>query len=133
MNKRLKSFVYAGRGIRAVFASEANMKIHLTIMLLVVIFGFVFQLSAMEWIACVLCFGLVAGMEMINTAIESVVDLVSPEKHPLAAKAKDIAAGAVLVCAIISVVVGVIVFLPKIIDFVICIVNNANHELKIAE
>ena len=116
MKKRLKSFVYAWRGIRAVFSSEANMKIHVTIMLLVVIFGFVFQLSTMEWIACVLCFGLVVGMEMMNTAIENVVDLASPEKHPLAAKAKDIAAGAVLVCAIISVVVGVIIFLPKILN-----------------
>jgi Diacylglycerol kinase len=120
MKKRLKSFVYAGRGIRMVFSSEANMKIHLAIMLLVVIFGFVFQLSAMEWIACVLCFGLVVGMEMMNTAIENVVDLASPEKHPLAEKAKDIAAGAVLICAIISVVVGIIIFLPKIIDLVFC-------------
>jgi len=112
--KRLKSFVYAGRGIRAVFSSEANMKIHLTITLLVVVLGFIFSLSALEWIACILCFGLVIGMEMMNTAIENVVDLASPEKHPLAAKAKDIAAGAVLICAGISVVVGIIIFLPKI-------------------
>ena len=123
MKKRIKSFVYAGRGIRTVFSSEANMKIHLVIMLSVVIFGFIFQLSAMEWIACVLCFGLVVGMEMMNTAIENVVDLASPEKHPLAGKAKDIAAGAVLVCAIISVAVGVIIFLPKIIDFLTCTVR----------
>ena len=120
MNKRLKSFVYAGRGIRAVFVSEANMKIHLIVMLLVIVFGFVFQLSAIEWIACVLCFGLVVGMEMMNTAIENVVDLASLEKHPLAAKAKDIAAGAVLVCAIISVVVGIIIFLPKILNLMFC-------------
>ena len=120
MNKRIKSFIYAGRGIRAAFFSEANMRIHLVIMLLVIAAGFIFRLSALEWITCVLCFGLVVGMEMVNTAIENVVNLASPGQHPLAANAKDIAAGAVLVCAIISVVVGLIVFLPKILNLAFC-------------
>lgn len=69
----------------------------------------------MEWIACLLCMGLVIGTEMINTAIEAVVDLASPQQHPLAAKAKDIAAGAVLIGAILSVIIGIIIFLPKLI------------------
>lgn len=118
MKKRIQSFVYAGRGIWSVFSSEPNMQIHIFISILVLIFGFVFQISATEWMLCLLCMGLVVGMEMINTAIENVVNLVSPDFHPLAGKAKDIAAGAVLICAIISVIVGLIIFLPKVWVFV---------------
>jgi diacylglycerol kinase len=62
---------------------------------------------------CLLCIGLVFGAEMMNTAIENVVDLASPELHPLAGKAKDIAAGAVLICTIVSVVIGLLIFVPK--------------------
>lgn len=114
LEKRIKSFLYAGRGIRMVFGTEANMKIHICIAILVLIAGFTFKISATEWIACILCIGLVVGMEMVNTAIENIVDLVSPNHHPLAGKAKDIAAGAVLICAIISVIVGILVFGSKI-------------------
>lgn len=117
MKKRIRSFVYAGRGIRIVFGSEANMKIHLVIVFLVVIAGFLLKISTIEWIMCLLCFGLVVGSEMINTAIESIVDLVSPGFHPLAGKVKDIAAGAVLICAIISVLIGLLIFIPKIWSF----------------
>ena len=113
MKKRIQSFVYAGRGIRLVFSSEANMKIHIVVASLVVICGFIFQISTPEWIACLLCIGLVFGAEMINTAIEDVVDLASPDHHELAGKAKDIAAGAVLICAIVSVIIGILIFLPK--------------------
>jgi len=114
MEKLLKSFGYAGRGIKLVFGSEQNMKIHIFIAMLVVICGFVFNLNVMEWIVCLLCVGLVFGTEMINTAIENVVDLASPEHHELAGKAKDIAAGAVLICAIISVIIGLLIFAPKL-------------------
>jgi len=112
MKKRIQSFGYAIRGIREVFGTE-NMKIHIGITLLVIICGVVFSISLIEWIFCLLCIGLVIGAEMINTAIENVVDLASPEQHPLAGKAKDIAAGAVLICAIISVVIGLLIFVPK--------------------
>jgi len=113
MKKRIQSFGYAIRGIREVFGTETNMKIHIGITLLVIICGVVFSISLIEWIFCLLCIGLVIGAEMINTAIENVVDLASPEQHPLAGKAKDIAAGAVLICAIISVVIGLLIFVPK--------------------
>ena len=113
MKKRIRSFVYAGRGIRLVFSSEANMKIHIVVATLVVICGFIFNINTTEWIACLLCIGLVFGAEMINTAIEDVVDLASPDHHELAGKAKDIAAGAVLICAIVSVIIGILIFLPK--------------------
>ena len=113
MKKRIRSFVYAGRGIRLVFSSEANMKIHIVVATLVVICGFIFNINTTEWIACLLCIGLVFGAEMINTAIENVVDLASPDHHELAGKAKDIAAGAVLICAIVYVIIGILIFLPK--------------------
>ena len=113
MKKRIQSFGYAFKGIRHVFGTEANMKIHITISVLVIICGIAFAISITEWICCLLCIGLVVGAEMMNTAIENVVDLASPEQHPLAGKAKDIAAGAVLICAIISVVIGMLIFIPK--------------------
>ena len=113
MKKRIQSFGYAFKGIRHVFGTEANMKIHITISVLVIICGFVFAISLTEWICCLLCIGMVVGAEMMNTAIENVVDLASPEQHPLAGNAKDIAAGAVLICAIISVIVGLLIFIPK--------------------
>jgi len=113
MRKRIQSFGYAGRGIRQVFSSEANMKIHILIAIIVIICGFLFKITVSEWIFCLLCIGLVFSAEMINTAIENVVDLASPEHHELAGKAKDIAAGAVLICAIISVIIGLLIFVPK--------------------
>jgi len=113
MKKRLQSFGYAIRGIWEVFSTETNMKIHIIITLLVIISGVLFSISVIEWIFCLLCIGLVVGAEMFNTAIENVVDLASPDLHPLAGKAKDIAAGAVLICALISVIIGLLIFVPK--------------------
>ncbi|MDD2284863.1 MAG: diacylglycerol kinase family protein [Paludibacter sp.] len=116
MKSRIHSFKNAIRGIRMVIRSEKNMQIHLVIAALVVIAGWFFSISTTEWLMCLLCFGLVLGAEIINTAIENLVDLVSPNKHELAGKAKDIAAGAVLVSAIIAACVGLIIFTPKIWD-----------------
>ncbi len=113
MNKRIKSFGYAFHGIGQTLKSEPNMRIHLVIAVLVVICGFLFKISTMEWLFCLFCFGLVFGAELFNSAIESLVDLVSPEYHPLAGRAKDIAAGAVLVCAVFSAIGGLIIFVPK--------------------
>jgi diacylglycerol kinase len=107
-------FLFAFRGICKAFATERNMRIHAVIALLVIVCGFIFNISRMEWMLCLLCFGLVFGAEMINSAVERVVDLVSPEKHELAKNAKDMSAGAVLVCAIFSAVVGLIIFVPKV-------------------
>lgn len=113
MNKRIRSFGFAGNGIFQVFKSEPNMKIHIVLAVLVIISGFVFSISLMEWMLCLLCFGMVIGAEMINTAIEDIVDLVSPDHHPLAGRAKDVAAGAVLVCAFVSAIIGLFIFIPK--------------------
>lgn len=117
-NKKLiNSFKYAFQGIGSAFNSERNMKIHYTFMALVIIFGFLLKISMTEWIICIALFGLVISAEMFNTAIEYVVDIASPEKQEKAKHAKDIAAGAVLVNAIVSAIIGLQIFIPKIIIF----------------
>lgn len=113
MKKRIDSFKHAIRGIRMVLKSETNMQIHLIFVILVVVSGILFCISTTEWMLCLLAFGLVTGAEMLNTAIETIVDLVSPEYHELAGKAKDIAAGAVLISAVFAAVVGLIIFVPR--------------------
>lgn len=113
-----KSLGYAISGIIQCIQKERNIKIHLVFMFLVIICGFLFQLSITEWLVCILLFGLVISLELVNTAIEAVVDLCTQEYHPLAKIAKDTAAGAVLISAIASVVIGLIIFAPKILSLV---------------
>ena len=113
-----KSLGYAISGIIQCIQKERNIKIHLVFMFLVIICGFLFQLSITEWLVCILLFGLVISLELVNTAIEAVVDLCTQEYHSLAKIAKDTAAGAVLISAIASVVIGLIIFVPKILSLV---------------
>ena len=113
--KKLRnSFKYAFEGIEEAWRTEQNLKIHFVIMALVIIAGFIFKISAMEWIVCLLLFAIVISLELINTAIETTVDIAMPDINEKAKYAKDIAAGAVLFSAMISVIVGLIIFLPKI-------------------
>lgn len=115
-NKKLiNSFKYAFKGIGSSLKSERNMKIHFAMMVLVIIAGIFLNISIWEWITCFILFGLVISLEMVNTAIEIVVDMVSPEYNLKAGHVKDIAAGAVLVNAIAAFIVGLLIFLPKII------------------
>lgn len=111
------SFKYAFEGIWASFKSERNMKIHVFIMLLVIFLGFLLEISIAEWLLCIILFGIVIAGELFNTAIETVVDMISLEKNPKAKLAKDVSAGAVLVLAISSVIIGLIIFIPKFIEF----------------
>ena len=113
--KKLRnSFKYAFEGIKEAWSTEQNLKIHFIIMTLVIIAGIIFKITAIEWMICLLLFALVISLELINTAIETTVDIAMPEINEKAKFAKDIAAGAVLFSAIISVIVGCIIFLPKI-------------------
>ncbi len=93
---------------------ERNFHIELCFMVLCIALGFAFGISSFEWIVVVACFGLVLGGECINSSIEAVVDLASPEFHELARKAKDAAAGGVLLFSVASFVIGAIIFLPRI-------------------
>lgn len=111
----IKSFKYAIEGIYTGIKEEKNMKIHIFIMILVIIFGIVMKISKIEWIICIIQFGFVISLELVNTAIESTVDLITLEKNPQAKIAKDVAAGSVLVTAITSTIIGLIIFIPKII------------------
>lgn len=113
-NKLYKSFGYAFEGIGNTILHERNMQIHCTVTILVVIFGFLLKISLQEWFVCLLLFALVLSLELVNTALEAVVDLVTTEKKPLAKKAKDAAAGAVLMSAIIAAILGGIIFFPKL-------------------
>ena len=112
----IQSFKYAINGLVTGFKKERNIKVDFFVACVVIIFGFVFSVSMTEWAVLVLCFTLVLSLEYVNTAIESVVDLASPEINPLAKVSKDVAAGAVLFSAINAVVIGIIIFLPKFID-----------------
>lgn len=113
----MKSFVYAFAGIASAVCGERNMRIHLVAAFAAVSLGTWLGLSACEWVAVVICCALVMSLECLNTAIEAAVDLASPEIHPLAKKAKDCAAGAVLIAAIGSAIVGCIIFVPKLMRF----------------
>lgn len=114
MKKLINSFKYAICGIATAMKTEKNLKIHIGIMLLVIIGGLVFNISNSEWIICIILFGSVISTELFNTAIEITVDIAMPEKNEKAKKAKDISAGAVLITAITSAVIGLIIFIPKI-------------------
>lgn len=90
------------------------MKIHFTFALLVVIFGLLLQISVTEWCICFVLFGLILGLELVNTSIEAVVDLVTDEFKLLAKHAKDTAAGAVLIAAVFAAITGLIIFIPRL-------------------
>lgn len=109
-----RSFGYAFQGIFTCVRKERNMKIHCVAAVLVVIAGVILKISAIEWCICMVLFGLVMALEHVNTAVEAVVDMVTEEYHPLAKVAKDTAAGAVLIVAIMATITGGIIFLPKI-------------------
>lgn len=112
LHKRLKSFTYAWKGIGSFLSKEHNAWIHCTAIVGVTIAGVFFGISRTEWLVIILCFAMVLAAEAFNTAIERLVDLVSPNYHLLAGDVKDIAAGAVLICAIGAAIIGVIIFLP---------------------
>lgn len=109
------SFKHAYEGIISSFKSERNMKIHFTLMILVILLGVILKINTYEWLICLILFGLIISLELVNTAIETVVDMVMPKIDERAKLAKDIAAGAVLASAIAAVIIGVTIFLPKII------------------
>lgn len=114
-NKRLRSFRYAFEGIVTLVKDEHNSRIHIFAMVCVIIAGVLLHVSAAEWCVIVLCFGCVLTSEAMNSGIEALSDLVSPEYHPLVKKAKDVAAAGVLMMAMAAAAAGLIIFLPKII------------------
>lgn len=112
---RIKSFKYAFAGLKTLFLEEHNARIHLVSALIAVALGLMFEISLNEWIALVLVMGLVFICELINSSLEALADFISLEKHPQIKKVKDLAAASVLISAFVALVVGVIIFYPKII------------------
>jgi diacylglycerol kinase len=107
----LQSFKFAFQGLAFAW-DERNFKTHILSTIAVLILGFYCQVTTLEWIVLLLCIAAVLSLELLNTALEKLVDLVSPNKHPLAGMAKDLSAAAVLVFSIASAIVGLIIFYP---------------------
>ena len=114
LRKRIKSFRYAFNGLSILFKNEHNSWIHLFATIVVIIAGILLKISTLEWIIVVACIGGVFALELINTAIEEIADFISPEKHDMIKKIKDLSAAAVLVAAIVAFIIGLIIFLPKL-------------------
>jgi len=112
---RINSFKYALQGVIHFFNNEHNSWMHLSALFIVIVAGFYFNISKLEWMLIAIVSGFVIATEIVNTSIESLTDLVSPEYNKQAGKVKDIAAAAVLVAAFTALVVGGIIFIPKII------------------
>ncbi|MGR9049329.1 diacylglycerol kinase family protein [Halobacillus faecis] len=107
-------FRFAWNGIKEVYQSERNFRIHLSVALLVFIAAFLFGLTKVEWMTILIIIVIVLSLEMVNTAMERLLDFYHPEQHPVIGSIKDITAGAVLVASIGSVIIGLIIFIPKL-------------------
>lgn len=110
-------FRYAINGFLEAVKSEKNLRIHLVVTLMVISAGFFFHIKVLEWIAVFIMIGLVIMAELFNTAVETIINLVSPDFNHLAGKAKDISAAAVFITAIVSIIVGMAIFVPYCINF----------------
>ena len=115
LRARLRSFRYAFAGIVLLFREEHNAQIHATITVLVVVAGVVLRVSPVEWAVLVICIGVVLAAEAFNSAIERIADYLTLERDDRIRDIKDLAAGAVLLCAIAAAIVGLIVFVPHIV------------------
>ena len=111
---RASSFRFAFAGLAAFVRSEHNAWIHLAAALAVIALGFTVQISSGEWISVIICMALVFTAEILNTAIEKIMDHLSPKRHPAVKLIKDMAAGAVLIAATAAVVIALIIFIPKL-------------------
>jgi diacylglycerol kinase len=115
IRKTVTSFVYALNGLKIMIREEPNSRIHLFAAICTVIAGILFKVSLNEWIALVFAIGFVISLEIVNSAIENIADFVSPERNDMIKKIKDLSAAGVLVSAMTALIIGLIVFLPKIV------------------
>ncbi|RYF87229.1 MAG: diacylglycerol kinase family protein [Chitinophagaceae bacterium] len=115
---RAKSFVYAFQGLKALFRTEHNARIHAWLTVFVVVLSFLLHITMTEWILLILATTLVWTMEIINTALEKAMDFISLEKLPQIGLVKDLAAAAVLLSAVAAFLTGTLIFLPKLLQYV---------------
>lgn len=111
---RIKGISYSLKGGAHLLRTEPSIQVQFIIAIVITISGFYFRISPLEWIAQTICIGLVMGVEGLNTAIEEIADFIHPDYHPKIGKLKDIAAGAVGITALVTIIVGCIIYLPKI-------------------
>jgi len=114
IKRTINSFKYAFNGLIDTYRTEQSVWIYIPVSLLVILAGFLLKISTFEWLIIILILGIILSLELINTALEAVVDLATEKHHPLAKKAKDTVSAAVLVFAITAVIIGLIIFIPKI-------------------
>lgn len=114
IKKRIKSFSYAFAGLKVLFREEHNSWIHAVAAVMAIVAGFLFRISYVEWIAVLIVIGMVISAEILNSSLERTADFVKAERDDRKRDIKDLGAAAVLVCAIVAVLVGLIIFLPKI-------------------
>lgn len=113
---RLKSFIYAFSGLKIMVREEHNSRIHIAASIIVILFSIIFNLSLIEWIIIIFSIALVISVETINSAIENMADFICPGLNDQIKKIKDLSAAAVLISAICAVVIGLLIFIPKIIS-----------------
>jgi diacylglycerol kinase len=116
IKNRLLSFKYAFQGLRHVLKSEHNFRIHLMAAFVAIALGVFFRINRNEWLVITLCIGMVLSLELINSAVESLVDLISPQKSEKAGIIKDTLAAGVLIAAVCSLIAGVIIMLPYLLN-----------------
>jgi len=119
LRKRLKSFQFAFNGIKNLIKNEHNARIHIAALICVIGLGMVFKIELAEWIAVTIVSGLVFLTELFNTAIERLADFVEPNLNEKIGMIKDYCAGAVLISAMISVIIGGLIFIPRIIEMIL--------------
>lgn len=107
-------FSHAWNGIIKTYQSELNFRIHIFAAIVVILFGILLRITSTEWVAIVFAIGFVLTAEMINSVVETMIDYIKPEYHPKAGYIKDAAAGAVLISAMVAVIIGCIIFIPRI-------------------
>ena len=117
MKKRFNSFKYAFKGILILMRNQPNFRIQVVLYIVVVIAGLAFNLSKFDWLYLIVAMGLVITLEAINSAIEYTIDFISPEHHPMAGKIKDVSAAAVLLASLTTLIIGIIIFAPYVIEF----------------
>ncbi len=115
IKSRFKSFIYAFKGIKFALITQHNFQIHILLTIVAILLGVFLKISLIEWVSIIIVIGMVLTTELLNTAVELLVDYISPEKNKTAGIIKDLGAGAVLISAIAAFITGLIVFLPKII------------------
>lgn len=115
---RITSFKFAFNGLKIFFKFEHNARLHVFLAILTCVFGFLFNVTNTEWLTVIVVIGLVFLVEIINTVIEHLADFISPEENPKIKIIKDLAAASVLVASFTALLVGIIIFLPKILDFI---------------